>query len=234
LEKFTTNDFVLIYPEIWKNFTFVNETLEQIPNLQIKLIEDGVHLFIPKLILTDIKPWTPMFIPREVVLTREFLYKISNKYSIETKEDNCRVYISRSAAKRRKFINEEEVENLFKKYDYKIVQMEELSFFQQIQLMKKTTLLAGLTGAGLINIMFMKENGAFLDLSNERYKNKTQYKFHFFKLCNILNITYSICFFKSETTKNIDHWSNENLIADINTIEKEIIKQIEDVEKRRK
>ncbi len=77
----------------------------------------------------------------------------------------------------------------------------------------------------------MKKNGAFLDLSNERYKNKTQYKFHFFKLCNILNISYSICFFKSETTENMDHWSNENLIANIEQIEIEIIKQISHVEK---
>ena len=231
LDKYSTNEFILIYPESWKKISFVNETLAHIPNLQIEEVDTDTHLFISNLIITDVKPWTPMFIPSEVTRTRDFLFRISELSNDKSIEEDARVYISRAAAKRRKFSNEEEVEELFKKYNYKIIQMENLSFFQQIQLMKKTKLLAGLTGAGLINILFMKKKGAFLDLSNERYKNKTQYKFHYFKLCNILNISYSICFFKSEITENIDHWSNENLIADIEQIEIEIIKQINNVEK---
>lgn len=229
LEKFDVSEFTLIFPENWKNLDFVNKSLENIPNLQTELIENDTHLFVPNLILTDVKPWTPMFIPTEVAKTREFLFKISNNAPFDI-EENCRVYISRASAKRRKFTNEEDVEILFKKYNFKIVEMEHLSFFQQIQLMKKTKYLAGLTGAGHINILFMKEGGGFLDLSNDKYKSKTQYKFHFFKLCNILNIGYSICFFKSENAPNIDHWSNQNLIANLGEIESELKKLIEHVE----
>jgi hypothetical protein len=66
----------------------------------------------------------------------------------------------------------------------------------------------------LINILFMKEGGAFLDLTNEAYKTKKQYRFHYFKLCNLLNIDYAVSFFKHLNDSAIDHYSNQNLKLD--------------------
>ena len=105
------------------------------------------------------------------------------------------------------------------KYGFSIVRMEELSFFEQIALMRQTKYMTAMTGAGLINILFMKNGGGFLDLSNEEYKSKSQYKFHYFKLCNILKIEYAVLFFESEKNDNVDHWSNQDLIENISKIE---------------
>ena len=79
-----------------------------------------------------------------------------------------------------------------------------------------------ITGAGLINILFMERGGKFLDLTNEQYKRKSQYKFHFFKLCNILNIKYAVTFLDSDNDPAIDHWSNQDIIAEIKLIEKDL------------
>ena len=82
--------------------------------------------------------------------------------------------------------------------------------------------MTAITGAGLINILFMKEGGAFLDLTNEAYKTKKQYRFHYFKLCNLLNIDYAVSFFKHLNDDDVDHYSNQNLILDEQQLRKDI------------
>jgi hypothetical protein len=213
------DDLVLIYPESWDNFTFVTETLELFPNLKIKRIESDVHLRVKNLVMPEVKPWTPMFIPESVNQVRKFLFQALDDKKITSPIQTERVYISRAGAKRRKFSDENKVEALMGKYGFSIVRMEELSFFEQIALMRQTKYMTAMTGAGLINILFMQSGGGFLDLTNEEYKHKSQYKFHYFKLCNILNIDYAVSFFNSELDSMIDHWSNQNLVEDIFQIE---------------
>ena len=216
------DDLTLIYPESWDNLSYVNETLELFPNLKLKRIESDVHIRVKNLVLPEVKPWTPMFIPASVFEVRDFLFQALDDKDIKSPIETDKVYISRAGSKRRKFINENLVENLMEKYDFSVVRMEELTFFDQIALMRQTKFMTAMTGAGLINILFMKQGGGFLDLTNQEYKYKSQYKFHYFKLCNILGIDYAVNFFQSEKNQNIDHWSNQNLIEDISKIEEGI------------
>lgn len=216
------NDLTLIYPEIWDNFTFVKESLSLFPNLRIRRLKSDVHLRVKNLILPEVKPWTPMFIPELVEEVRNFFFTKLDELGINSPIATDNVYISRLSAKRRKFVNEKEVENLLGKFGFIPVRMEELSFFEQIALMRQTKLMTAITGAGLINILFMERGGKFLDLTNEQYKRKSQYKFHFFKLCNILNIKYAVTFLDSDNDPAIDHWSNQDIIAEIKLIEKDL------------
>ena len=208
------DEVTLIYPEIWDNFTFVKESLSLFPNLKIRKLKSDVHLRVKNLILPEVKPWTPMFIPELVEEVRDFFFSKLDELGIKSPIQTERVYISRAGSKRRKFSNEKKVEDFLAKFDFSPVRMEELSFFEQIALMRQTNVLTAITGAGLINILFMKKNGSFLDLTNDEYKRKSQYKFHFFKLCNILKVNYAVSFFKTENDDEVEHWSNQNLIYD--------------------
>jgi hypothetical protein len=212
------DELVLIYPESWDNFTFVTETLELFPNLKIIKIDIDVHLRVKNLVMPEVKPWTPMFIPESVLQVRKFLFQSLDDKKITSPIQTERVYISRAGAKRRKFSDENKVETLMEKYGFSIVRMEELSFFEQIALMRQTKYMTAMTGAGLINILFMQSGGGFLDLTNEEYKHKSQYKFHYFKLCNILKINYGVSFFKSLNDHTVDHYSNQNLLLDENQL----------------
>ena len=208
-------DLVLIYPESWKNLTFVNETLALFPELQLERIPSDVHLFVKDLVMPEAKPWTPMFIPDHVHAVRKLLFEaLDAKTTDEHKRSDRHVYMSRSAAKRRKFTDEQAVETLLAAQGFEIVRMEHLGFMEQIALMRQTRLLAGITGAGHINILFMPEGGGFHDLTNVDYITKSQYKFHYFKLCNLLHIQYAVTFFEHENSPEADHYSNQNLIAD--------------------
>jgi capsular polysaccharide biosynthesis protein len=215
------SNLTLIYPESWKSLVFVNETLDLFPELKIKVIPDGEHLFVKKLIMPEVKPWTPMFIPEQVFAVRNLLFdalKKKNKVSPFGKN----IYISRKAAKRRKFTNEDKVEELLSKFGFESVLMENYTFFEQIAIMNNADNITALTGAGLINLMFKKEGGSFLDLTNKEYIHKSQYKFHFYKLCNILNIKYGVAFFEHENSPLADHYSNQNLLVDENLISKNL------------
>jgi capsular polysaccharide biosynthesis protein len=219
-EQFSS--LVLLYPEEWKNISFVNETLNVFDNLDKIIIPKDSHVFVSNLVMPEVKPWTPMFIPELVFETRNFLLDSINKESKIT-DKNKKIYISRENALRRKFSNESEVINFFSKYGYEKVIMEEHSFFDQIAIMQNSKDVASITGAGLINLLFKSEGGSFIDLTNKEYLYKDQYKFHYYKLCNILNIRYGLCFFDHQNDPKIDHYSNQNLIFD----EKEIKNLIE-------
>jgi capsular polysaccharide biosynthesis protein len=204
-------NLTLIYPESWKKQAFVNETLALFPELDREEIPADVHLWVKNLVMPEVKPWTPMFIPEHVREVRNLLFKgfdIKQDYSAT----GSNVYISRKSAGRRKFTDEEAVEDFLSEQGFFAVRMEELSFKEQVALMSEADLVAAITGAGLINLLFKKSGGGFLDFTNADYLHKSQYKFHYLKLCNILKIKYGVCFFNHENSPEVDHYSNQNLI----------------------
>lgn len=205
-------DLVLIYPESWLQLPFVKETLALFPELQWEVITDDVHLFVKDLIMPEVKPWTPIFIPEQVIEVRSLL--LSGLTTPTTTPPTERVYISRAKAQRRRFTDEPAVESIMDEFGFRSVAMEELTFVQQVSLMQNTRHLTGLTGAGIINAHFLPEGSAFLDLSNVNYLKHDYYKFHFFKLCNIIKASYGIVFFEHAHDPSIDFYAMQNLIMD--------------------
>jgi len=220
-------DLVLLYPEDWSNKPFVNESLAMFPQLKRKVIPKDVHLRVKNLVMPEVKPWTPMFIPEHIKRVREFLFSALDSKEHVYNSSGDKVYLSRSNAVRRKFDKEDRIEVILRDKGFKAVQMENLSFFDQVSLMRQTKYMTGLTGAGHINIMFMKPGGGFLDLTNIKYLNREQYKFHFYKLCNIVNIPYGVSFFEHENKEGLDHYSNQNLILNEDLLTKDINKLLQ-------
>jgi capsular polysaccharide biosynthesis protein len=219
-------DLTLIVPEQWKKFSFVGETLKLFPDLEQIEIPLDTHLWVKNLVLPEVKPWTPMFIPENVFQVRDFLFNHLNIKSDNT--SNYNIYISRKTAQRRKFTHEEYVESFLKEYGFNSISMEELSFRDQISLMSNSKNTAAITGAGLVNLLFKKTGGAFVDFTNLEYLSKDQYKFHYLKLCNILGIDYNVCFFEHENSTDVDHYSNQNLIFN----DKEVKKILDKIQKK--
>lgn len=209
----------LIYPESWKRLSFVNETLSLFPELNRVEIPADVHLRVKNLVMPEVKPWTPMFIPEYVHEVRRVLFEgfdIRQNYLVTSRK----VYISRKAASRRMFTDEDRVESFFNKAGFCTITMEELSFRQQIALMAEANFVAAITGAGLVNLLFSNSCGRFLDFTNADYLYKSHYKFHYMKLCNILKIKYGVCFFKHEDAPRVEHYSNQNLVFEIEKTER--------------
>ena len=75
-----------------------------------------------------------------------------------------RIYISRRAANRRRIVNEDDVETMLKSFNFKTIYAEELSFKDQVKILSRARYLVSNHGAGLTNMLFMKDGARVLEL----------------------------------------------------------------------
>jgi hypothetical protein len=222
------SELTLLYPVWWKNISFVNQTLELFPELNKIEIPVDQHLFVKDLVMPEVKPWTPMFIPEQMIMVRTLmLHEVEKRGIISPFGD--KIYISRKNAARKRFTDEKKVEDVLGNYGFIPVCMEDFKFFEQVAIMKNTKIMTAITGAGHINLLFMKQHGGFLDLTNMDYLTKKQYRFHFYKLCNILQIKYGASLFEHVNDPVVDHYSKQDLITDVDLLNNDIKKIIENV-----
>ena len=78
-----------------------------------------------------------------------------------------RIYISRGRAGRRRIVNEDEVTTVLHSFGFETIYAEELSFEQQVQVCSRVRYIVSNHGAGLTNMLFMREGGSVLELRHE-------------------------------------------------------------------
>jgi glycosyl transferase family 61 len=97
-----------------------------------------------------------------------------------------RLYISRRRAGRRRVVNEDELIPVLRKFGFEVVTAEELSFEDQVRLFSRARYLVSNHGAGLTNMLFMRENGGVLELRHvSDYVNNC-----YFIFASALNLKY--------------------------------------------
>ena len=102
-----------------------------------------------------------------------------------------RIYISRSAANRRRVVNEDEITPVLNNFGFRTVYAEELSFQDQVKILSRARFLVSNHGAGLTNMLFMKDGARVLELRHvSDYVNNCYFvlasalKFdYFYQLC---------------------------------------------------
>lgn len=85
------------------------------------------------------------------------------------------IYISRKKASRRNLSNRAEVEAVLRHAGFETVVMEDLTFAEQVALMRETRVLAGLHGAGLGNMIFCAEGAHVLEIMDPGYPSPNFY-----------------------------------------------------------
>jgi capsular polysaccharide biosynthesis protein len=144
--------------------------------------------------------------------------KLFNFYCNKNDKKNYHenIYISRSKAKGRFIINEEEVEKTLSNYGFKTIHFEDYTFSEQIAIAYNAENLIGLHGANLTNIMFMREDTNVMEL--RRYDD--DFNNYYFSLASSFNLNYYYQKCKFNYDSNL---KNYNLIVDIS----ELVKNIE-------
>jgi hypothetical protein len=107
------------------------------------------------------------------------------------KGEGERIYISRRAAGRRRIANEDDILRILNKLDFQLICAEDLSFQDQVKLFSRARYLASNHGAGLTNMLFMKDGARVLELRHASdYVNNCYFvlasalKFdYFYQLC---------------------------------------------------
>lgn len=102
-----------------------------------------------------------------------------------------RLYISRRVAAKRRIVNEDDLIPVLKKFGFEIVCAEELSFEKQVKLFSQARYLVSNHGAGLTNMLFMRDGGSVLELRHvSDYVNNCYFIFasalglkYYYQLC---------------------------------------------------
>ncbi len=126
---------------------------------------------------------------------------IRNKFKTNGSPTN-NFYISRKHVSKnslRKVLNEELIENFYKKKNYEIVYLEYLSIKDQIDLFANAKNVVGLTGTGLSNVIFAHKDAKFLEIRNYSgyYNNDHQ------RAASFCDIDYNILITQDTQDANI-------------------------------
>lgn len=217
--KFLEEDALLILP--YDKHSIKNEIILDclkafgIAENYILKLEKNQKVQVAELVMTTHATQAGAIYFREELLNlvRE---KIINFYSNSPKTNlGSRIYISRSKAAYRKISNEDEVINLLKKYDFAIVNMEDYSFVDQINIAHQASCLISCHGAGLANILFMKKNSFVLELINENLSRP-----HFYILASGASVNYLQR--KSPQTSQKNFEENADITVDIAGLEADL------------
>lgn len=107
-------------------------------------------------------------------------------FNVSTKEPWRKIYVSRAKTSRRFVINENEVVELLQNKGFEVVHFQDLSFKQQVHLSSESSIMVGLTGSGLNNMMFMNPGSKVLEFKMEGdYHN-----LHYFGFASGLQLDY--------------------------------------------
>jgi capsular polysaccharide biosynthesis protein len=96
-----------------------------------------------------------------------------------------KVYAARVAKGVRSLVNEPEVDALLQEFGFEKVYFEQLSFLEQISLMRETTVFLGVHGAGMTNMLFLQDGAKVIELLNEGYGDLC-----YFRLASCLGLPY--------------------------------------------
>lgn len=112
----------------------------------------------------------------------------------EPKPATRKIYISRKDAGKRMVANEEELVPYLLDAGFEFIQMEMLNFKEQRELMRETSVLLSIHGAGLSNLIFMQKGSKVIEL----HPDTASYNSCFYHLSAALGIDYYYSFEKGD------------------------------------
>lgn len=113
--------------------------------------------------------------------------KLSAKmHSLGETDLSAKIFIHRRSAAKRRIINEEEVLRIFTSFGFSIVEYELLSFMDQLKLSGTASVLAGVHGAGLTQMMFMSQGSKVFELTTRIHEEN----FYYFSLSQVFSHAY--------------------------------------------
>jgi capsular polysaccharide biosynthesis protein len=125
------------------------------------------------------------------------------------------VYIQRASKGTRRIINEGEVLDAFTLWGFKVISFENMNFEEQQAVAGNASILAGVHGAGLSNMLYMEKGSKVLELVS--VLNGEQY--YYYSLSNALGHDYYYQLCKQEDNRSIQE---ANLYVDILELNKNI------------
>jgi capsular polysaccharide biosynthesis protein len=126
-----------------------------------------------------------------------------------------RIFIKRENTDFRNILNQEEFDKLIFKYGFEIYVLDKLSLQEQINLFNNSSIIIGVHGAGLTNMLFCSPESTIIELGTKSFKNVT-----YWIQANNLQLNYHIVYCESDTPECDSQ--NFNISVNLELLEKHI------------
>ena len=220
------DNLILLLPDYYGKTDFIMGSLEPFNLQNIFYIPSNKSVLIRNLCLPQIKPICDSYDVEKLIEIKKF-YLEYNKLNTQNKLNfGSRIYISRKKASRKKVINEIEVENILKKYNFVILDNEDNSFLEQISIYSNASYLISIHGSGLTNMLFMKEGSSIFEILKKKTNTLNRPSFVFWYQAEVLGYKYYQQI-SDPLTDNDDYFLGDFYI-DLPLFEKNIINMLFD------
>jgi len=181
---------ILVLPESFKGSIY--ESIKPIYYGEVYWIPQNRDLLIESLLIPENPPFSGFYEKDLIFHLREIYTQGSLNFSSLPK--TSKLYISRSKAKQRKVVNEASVVSFLKELGFETVNFEEFTFWEQVALMKQTDILVSIHGAGLTNLLFMKEGSRVIELQKDLLRTDEQADVLYKDFAELLNVKYDVLY----------------------------------------
>lgn len=127
--------------------------------------------------------------PRAELLKRFSALALANCVPVPPARRNRRIFIDRSAAKRRKLANQDELKPILAERGFEIVQWESLSMPEQVRLAAETEIMAGPHGTSLLNSIYSPPGAKLLEIINPQWWDAAT-----LRQCTLMGHEFWYCF----------------------------------------
>lgn len=119
----------------------------------------------------------------------DLLTKAFRPWANLTRIPKSKIFLSRSKSRVRHLVNTEEVELTCKKYNFEVVDADQLSIERQIDLFSHAAVVVGIHGAGLTNLMFCPDSCRVVEIFP--FPSSGYLPFHYIMLAKMKKLDYS-------------------------------------------
>lgn len=188
---------------------FIMESLNMIHDF--KYIELNNPFYLKSLSFIE-NPNSGYYDQKQLIALKSNLIPLNKKVAYK------KIYLSREKARSRKILNETELIELLKKYQFQIVETDNMSFQEQLNLFSESNFLISPHGAGLTNMIFMDELSTIIEIIPEKsIYDKYDYNLCYNRMSKTLSYNYHSIICKRED--NRVSFDMCNLIIDLKRVE---------------
>jgi capsular polysaccharide biosynthesis protein len=219
------SDLTLILPDFYKNLEYVTGSLKPFKFKKVIYVPDNHNVYVKNAVIPQIKPFCNYYDPRILSDLRAYYVSYVKHLNIPNPNLGDRIYILRGESLRRKIVNEPELIAFLKKYDFKSINAEQYSFYEQVSILNKAKFLIS-NGTGLTNMHFMNEHSCVLELK-KRITNMEDFNdLVLWYMASGLNLNYY--YFHCDPMIKSENMYRADLLINIKQFEKTLYNYLND------
>jgi capsular polysaccharide biosynthesis protein len=126
-----------------------------------------------------------------------------------------RLYVSRRNSRGRKVVNDAEVENVLAARGFRTLELESVSFADQVRLFSRCDQLVSIHGAALTNMLFMPPGGKILEFYPSGYSSRDYFNACYYRLSNTLGHAHQYLFCERDRRDKKFDLHNDDIVVDV-------------------